>query len=63
MDKTRGPESPILNYDNILEYLGQFGYFQKKVFFCMCLVSFLTGPPIVVFAFTGQNLVDVKPRF
>jgi len=45
-----------LNYDNVLEYVGQFGCFQRKVFLWMCLVSFLTGPPIVVFAFTGYQL-------
>merc|ERR1711971_74030 len=45
-----------LNYDSVLEYLGQFGCFQRRMFLCMCLVSFLTGPPTVIFAFTGYEL-------
>ena len=44
-----------LNYDSVLEYLGQFGSFQRRMFLCMCLVSFLTGPPTVIFAFTGET--------
>ena len=44
-----------LNYDSVLEYLGQFGCFQRRMFLCMCLVSFLTGPPTVIFAFTGES--------
>ena len=45
----------VLNYDNVLDYLGQFGCFQRRVFLCMCLVSFLTGPPTVIFAFAGES--------
>ena len=51
MKKERGKS--VMTYDTVLEYVGQFGRFQKKIFLWMCLVSFLTGPPIVVFAFTG----------
>ena len=57
--KEEGKVEVGLNYDSVLEYLGQFGCFQKKVFLWMCLISFLTGPPIVVFAFTGEGWTGV----
>ena len=52
----------VLNYDNVLDYLGQFGCFQRRVFLCMCLVSFLTGPPTVIFAFTGETPLPSPER-
>jgi len=42
-----------LNYDEVLEYIGQFGTFQKKIFFLLWLVSAAGGLAVVVFAFTG----------
>jgi len=42
-----------LDYDEVLEYIGQFGTFQKKIFFWLWLVSAAGGLAVVVFAFTG----------
>ena len=53
--KKEGKAGLALDYDSVLEYLGQFGCFQRRMFLCMCLVSFLTGPPTVIFAFTGES--------
>ena len=44
-----------LNYDEVLEYIGQFGTFQRKIFFLLWLVSAAGGLAVVVFAFTGEN--------
>jgi hypothetical protein len=43
-----------LNYDEVLEYIGQFGTFQRKIFFLLWLVSAAGGLAVVVFAFTGM---------
>ena len=50
---------PALNYDEVLEYIGQFGTFQRKIFFLLWLVSAAGGLAVVVFAFTGMLLVLV----
>ena len=46
--------SLALNYDEVLEYIGQFGTFQRKIFFLLWLVSAASGLAVVVFAFTGK---------
>ena len=43
-----------LNYDEVLEYIGQFGSFQKRIFFALWLVSAAGGIAVMVFAFTGE---------
>ena len=45
--------SSELNYDEVLEYIGQFGPFQKRIFFLLWLVSAAGGIAVMVFAFTG----------
>ena len=47
--------SSELNYDEVLEYIGQFGPFQKRIFFLLWLVSAAGGIAVMVFAFTGQE--------
>lgn len=42
-----------LDYDEVLEYIGQFGRFQKKIFFWLSFISAAAGLAVVVFAFTG----------
>eukprot|EP00092_Neocalanus_flemingeri_P041716 GFUD01045437.1.p1 GENE.GFUD01045437.1~~GFUD01045437.1.p1 ORF type:complete len:591 (+),score=155.94 GFUD01045437.1:56-1828(+) len=42
-----------LDYDEVLDYIGQFGTFQRKIFFLLWLVSAAGGLAVVVFAFTG----------
>ena len=42
-----------LDYDEVLEYIGQFGTFQKKIVFWMCLLQAAGGLAVVAFAFTG----------
>ena len=43
-----------LNYDEVLEYIGQFGTFQKRIFFLLWLISAAGGLAVMVFAFTGM---------
>jgi len=46
----------LLNYDEILKHLGQFGKFQIRVHFLLWLVSAASGLAVVVWAFTGFNM-------
>ena len=43
-----------INYDEVLEYIGQFGWFQRKIFFWLSFVSAAAGLAVVVFTFTGE---------
>ena len=43
----------LFDYDDVLDNIGQFGRFQKKVLFFLSLVSAAGGLAIVVFVFTG----------
>lgn len=45
--------SKEVDYDLVLSYVGQFGWFQKKILFFLSLVSSAGGLAVVVFAFTG----------
>ena len=47
-----------LDYDEVLEYIGQFGTFHRKIFFLLWLVSAAGGLAVVVFAFTGMFIND-----
>ena len=49
-----------LNYDEVLDYIGQFGRFQKRTFFLLCLVAAAGGIAVMVFAFTGPR--TAKPN-
>ena len=42
-----------LDYDEVLEYIGQFGPFQRRIFLWLSLVTTAAGVAVVVFAFTG----------
>ena len=42
-----------LDYDEILDYIGQFGPFQRRIFLWLSLVTTAAGIAVVVFAFTG----------
>ena len=42
-----------LDYESVLQYVGQFGRFQKKVFFLLWFTSAAAGLAVVVFSFTG----------
>ena len=46
-------EKAGLDYDEVLDYIGQFGPFQRKIFLWLSLVSAAAGLAVVVFAFTG----------
>ena len=53
-----------VNYDKILDHIGQFGSFQRKIFFWLSFVSAAAGLAVVTFAFTGkmtknQNIFDL----
>ena len=47
-----------MDYDEVLEYIGQFGRFQKKIFFWLSFISAAAGLAVVVFAFTGKIFID-----
>ena len=49
----RDPQKVDLNYDEVMEYIGQFGRFQRKIFLWLSLVSGAAGLAVVVFAFTA----------
>ena len=51
-------EKAGLDYDEVLDYIGQFGPFQRKIFLWLSLVSAAAGLAVVVFAFTG-----FEPRY
>ena len=55
--------SSELNYDEVLEYIGQFGPFQKRIFFWLWLVSAAGGIAVMVFAFTGGIMKKRKYCF
>lgn len=44
-----------LNYDEVLDYIGQFGRFQSRIFLLLSLVSAAAGLAVVVFAFTAYE--------
>jgi len=51
-------KTSALNYDEVLDYIGQFGKYQRRIFFLLWLVSAAGGLAVVVFAFTG-----LKPNY
>ena len=42
-----------LDYDEVLDYIGQFGSFQRRIFFWLSFATASGGLAVVVFAFTG----------
>ena len=42
-----------LDYDEVLDYIGQFGTFQRRIFLWLSLATAAGGLAVVVFAFTG----------
>lgn len=49
----KDPQKVGLNYDEVMEYIGQFGSFQRRIFLWLSLVSAAAGLAVVVFAFTA----------
>ena len=49
----KDPQKVGLNYDEVMEYIGQFGHFQRRIFLWLSLVSAAAGLAVVVFAFTA----------
>ena len=49
----KDPQKVGLNYDEVMDYIGQFGRFQRKIFLWPSLVSAAAGLAVVVFAFTA----------
>ena len=45
-----------VDYDQILNHIGQFGPWQKRIHFLLWLVSAAGGLAVVVFSFTAYNL-------
>ena len=43
-----------LDYDKVLDHIGQFGAFQRKIFLWLSFISAAAGLAVVAFAFTGQ---------
>ena len=56
MEKTSDEDcdNTNVNYDKILDHIGQFGSFQRKIFFWLSFVSAAAGLAVVTFAFTGK---------
>lgn len=53
VDKNRGG---LLNYDEILKHVGQFGRYQIRIHFLLWLASAAGGLAVVVWAFTGFKM-------
>eukprot|EP00092_Neocalanus_flemingeri_P000308 GFUD01000330.1.p1 GENE.GFUD01000330.1~~GFUD01000330.1.p1 ORF type:complete len:587 (-),score=99.35 GFUD01000330.1:144-1904(-) len=53
MDKQEIHDCANFDYDLVLNHIGQFGSFQKKILFFLSFVSAAGGLAVVVFAFTG----------
>ena len=49
----KDPQKVGLNYDEVMDYIGQFGRFQRRIFLWLSLVSAAAGLAVVVFAFTA----------
>ena len=47
-------KSDVLDYDQVLDHIGQFGTFQRKIFIWLSFVSAAAGLAVVTFAFTGE---------
>ena len=47
-----------IDYESLLKHIGQFGSWQRRIFFWMCLVSGASGLFVVVYVFTG-----FEPRY
>ena len=43
-----------LDYDKVLDHIGQFGAFQRRIFLWLSFISAAAGLAVVAFAFTGQ---------
>ena len=52
---SQGVEDKAVDYDKILDHIGQFGRFQWKIFFWLSFVSAAAGLAVVTFAFTGRS--------
>ena len=51
-------KNTALDYESVLKHIGQFGPWQRWIFFWMCLVSGASGLFVVVYVFTG-----FEPRY
>ena len=51
-----GGTKTSIDYDEILCHVGQFGPWQRKIFFLLWLTSAASGLSLVVFSFTAFNL-------
>lgn len=47
-----------LDYDKVLDHIGQFGAFQRKIFLWLSFISAAAGLAVVAFAFTGRLCND-----
>ena len=52
-----------LDYDEVLDYIGQFGTFQRRIFLWLSFASAAGGLAVVVFAFTGNVFYFKKSVF
>ena len=52
-EKSGDKEQEGINCDTVLDYVGVFGWFQKKILFCLSFAAAAGGVAVVVFAFTG----------
>lgn len=50
-------EDKSVDYDKILDHIGQFGKFQWKIFFWLSFVSGAAGLAVVTFAFVGNKRI------
>ncbi len=48
----------MVDYDEVLKHIGQFGRWQKRIHFLMWITSAIGGLAVVVFVFTAFKQVS-----
>ena len=49
-----------VDYDEVLDHVGQLGHFQRKIFLWLALASAAAGLGVVAFAFTGGAALNKR---
>ena len=53
-DSGADKDRPELDYDKVLDHIGQFGPFQRRIFLWLSFISAAAGLAVVAFAFIGR---------
>ena len=56
MENRREGDKGKLDYDKVLDHIGQCGPFQRRIFLWLSFISAAAGLAVVAFAFTGKDM-------